>query len=261
LTQQTEVSVPADMLERILELAGTDMILVGGQALAFWAAYYRTPTPTIAITKDVDLLGTKADVTRLARGLDAKAVFPQKKDITLLVGQVLKDLADGNYVNIDVMCRVYGDITTEAIASRAVLAENPAGRFSVMHPLDVLQGRLENVYGLSAKQDEHGMAQLRVAIDVVRKFVDDIASQEATGSGSARRPVTLRHLARIETLALSDAGRKVAKRYGVHVADAIDPTPVAHIKPFVSKKLPQLRKLMSAARRAELDRFVRSDYS
>ena len=106
------------------------------------------------------------------------------------------------------MYRVYGNITTEAIASRAVLAENPAGRFSVMHPLDVLQGRLKNVYGLSAKQDEHGMAQLRVAIDVVRKFVDDIASQESTGSGSARRPVTLRHLARIETLALSDAGRR-----------------------------------------------------
>jgi hypothetical protein len=57
---------------------------------------------------------------------------------------------------------------------------------------------------------------------------------------------------RIATLALSDAGRKVAQRYGVHVADAIDPAPVAHIKPFVSKKLPQLLKLMSATRRTEL---------
>jgi hypothetical protein len=62
----------------------------------------------------------------------------------------------------------------------------------------------------------------------------------------------LRHLARLETLALSDAGRKVAKRYGVHVADAIDPGPVGHIEHFVSKKLPQLLKLMSAARRTEL---------
>ena len=52
----------------------------------------------------------------------------------------------------------------------------------------------------------------------------------------------------------SDAGRKVAKRYGVHVADAIDPTSVGHIKPLVSKKLPQLLKLVSAERRAELQR-------
>jgi hypothetical protein len=247
-----EVHVPAGLLERILRLAGTEMILVGGQALAFWAAYYHTSAPTIAITKDIDLLGTKSDVERLARGLDVKAVFPNKKNMTLLVGQVLKDLPGGNYVNIDVMFRVYGDITTEAITTRAVLVESPAGRFRVMHPLDVLQGRLENVHGLPAKQDEHGVAQLRLAIEMVQKFVGDIASQESTGADKAGRPVVLRHLARIEALSLSDAGRKVAKRYGVHVADAIDPAPVGHIKPFVSKKLPQLLKLMSAARRAEL---------
>jgi hypothetical protein len=227
LTRQPEARVPLDLLERILKLAGTDMILVGGQALAFWAAYYHASAPTMA-------------------------VFPHKQDLTMLVGQVLKDLPGGNYINIDVMFRVYGDIPTAAIASRAVLAENPAGRFRVMHPLDVLQGRLENVHGLPAKQDEHGVAQLRLAIDIARAFVGDIASQEATGADKSARPVVLRHLARIETLALSDAGRKVAKRYGVHVADAIDPAPVGHIKPFANKKLPQLLKLMSAARRAEL---------
>lgn len=249
-----EVHVPADLLERILRLAGAEMILVGGQALAFWAAYYHTSAPTIAITKDVDLLGTKSDVERLARGLDARMVFPHKRDMTMLVGQVLKDLPGGNYVNIDVMFRVYGDITTEAITTRAVLAESAAGRFRIMHPLDVLQGRLENVHGLSAKQDEHGVAQLRLAIDMVQKFVSDIASQESTVADKGSRPVVLRHLARIEALSLSDAGRKVAKRYGVHVADAIDPAPVGHIKPFVSKKLPQLLKLMSEARRVELQR-------
>lgn len=253
MTRQTEVSVPAELLERILDLAGTDMILVGGQALAFWAAYYHISVPAIAITKDVDLLGTKADVERLARGLDAEAVFPRKRSMTMLVGQVLKDLPGGNYINIDVMFRVYGDITTEAIAQRAVLAESPAGRFRIMHPLDVLQGRLENVYGLSDKQDENGVAQLQLAINIVRKFVADIASRAAAGADNSSRPVALRHLQRIETLALSDAGRKVARRYQVHVADAIEPAPVAHIKSFMSKKLPQLLTLMSVARRAELE--------
>ena len=46
---------------------------------------------------------------------------------------------------------------------------------------------------------------------------------------------------------MSDAGRKVAKRYGVYVADAIDLSSVGHIEAFVSKKLPQLLKLMSDA--------------
>jgi hypothetical protein len=240
------------LLERILALADNGMILVGGQALAFWAAYYETPAPLIAITKDVDLVGTKADVERLARGLEARMIFPRKSAMTLLVGQVMKDLPGGNYINIDVMSGVFGKLAIGAITARAVVAEGPAGRFLVMHPLDVLQSRLENVYGLSAKQDEHGMAQLTVAIRVAREFLADIASQEGLGANKSARPVALGHMARIERLALSDAGRKVAKRHQIHVADAIDPAPVKHIEPFMGKKFPQLLKLMSAQRRAEL---------
>ncbi len=228
------------------------MVLVGGQALAFWAGYYQTPAPAIAVTKDVDLLGKRADVTRLARGLDARCEFPNEHALTMLVGQVIKDLPDGNYISIDVLHRVYGDVTAAAIASRAVMAKNPAGRFRVMHPLDLLQGRLENLHGLIDKQDDHGVAQLRLAVDIARAFIRDIAAHETTGATNRSRPVTLRHVARIESLALTDAGRKVARRYGIHVADAIDPAPVLHIKPFASRKLPQLLKLMSKARRDEL---------
>ena len=84
---------------------------------------------------------------------------------------------------------------------------------SVMHPLDVLQGRLDNLYGLTAKQDEHGLAQLELAIAMTRDFLRSIGPQEAALPGRASRPVVLRHLARIEALALSDAGRKVAQRH------------------------------------------------
>src|SRR5688572_23295431 len=122
MAARKEAGVSAQMLERILKLAGTDMVLVGGQALAFWSAYYQTPTPTIAITKDIDLLGGQADVKRLARGLNASCAFPHRKDITLLAGQVTKGLPDGDYINIDVMLRVYGAVTAQAIKARAVLA-------------------------------------------------------------------------------------------------------------------------------------------
>jgi hypothetical protein len=240
------------LLERILELAGTDMILVGGQALAFWAAYYAVPAPPAAVTKDVDFLGTRTDVERLARGLDAKATFRRQRDLTLLAGQVEKLLPGGGRINIDVLSRVYGNISTATIAQHSILSESPAGEFRVMHPMDVLQGRLENVYGLAEKQDEQGLAQLRLAIEMVREFLGDIASQEAARRGKINRPITLRHLRRIENLALSDAGRKVAKRYNAHIADAIDPAPLLHLKPFVTIKLPQLLKLMSAGRRSQL---------
>src|SRR6266702_3707159 len=99
------------------------------------------------------------------------------------------------------LCAVSTETSPRRLAPLGRCWENPPGRFRATHPLDVLQGRLENVYGLSAKQDEHGVAQLRLAIDIARKFVGDIASQEATGTDASGRPVTLRHLARIERLA------------------------------------------------------------
>jgi hypothetical protein len=252
LAPSGETHPGSELLARILDLAGTEMILVGGQALAFWAAYYSVPAPAIAVTKDVDFVGTRADVERLARGLGGKATFRRQKDLTLLTGQIEKDLPGGDYINIDVLSRVYGDVSTESLDKRAVVAESPAGKFRVMHPLDVLQGRLENVYGLVEKQDEHGIAQLQLAIAMVQEFLRDITSQEAEHQDLGKRPVSLRHLRRIETLALSDAGRKVAKRYSVHVADAIDPMPFLRVKSFVAKKLPQLGMLMSSERKAQV---------
>jgi hypothetical protein len=247
-----ETRPDAELLARILELAGLEMILIGGQALAFWAAYYSVPAPPIAVTKDVDFLGTRADVERLARGLEAKAMYRRRRDLTLLAGQVEKSLPGGDYINIDVLSRVYGNVSAASLAKRAPLAESPAGAFRVMHPLDVLQGRLENLYGLIEKQDEHGIAQLQLAVATVREFLKDTASQEAERQAAGERTVSLRHVRRIESLALSDAGRKVAKRYHVHVADAIDPTPLLHVKSFGAKKLPQLLRLMSSERQAQV---------
>jgi hypothetical protein len=253
LAPPSETHTDQELLARILELAGIEMILIGGQALAFWAAYYDVAAPPIAVTKDVDFLGTRADVERLARGLGAKATYRRQRDLTMLEGQVEKELPGGNYVNIDVLSRVYGDVSAESVTKHSIIAENPAGKFRVMHPVDVLQGRLDNVYGLPEKQDEHGIAQLHLAIAMVREFLADIAAQETGRAEKTERPVTLRHVRRIETLALSDGGRKVARRYNVHVADAIDPMPLLHLKSFATKKLPQLLKLMSTERQALIE--------
>jgi len=261
-----EAYVDARQLQQILNVLGDRMILIGGQALAFWASHYLLEAPAIAVTRDVDLLlpgarvtgplrrrnvdvlAFKEEIRLLAKRLQARVQFPHERALTVLVGQVVKDLADGKYINIDVLFRVHGDVTSEGIDQRAVEVVMGAGRFRVMHPLDVLQGRLENVYSLSEKQDEHGLAQLQIAIPTARAFLLDVAAKDS----AAKRPVVLDHIARIESMALSDAGRKVARRHQLHVADAIDPRPVAHVKTFMTRKMPQLLTLMSSARRSEV---------
>ena len=47
---------------------------------------------------------------------------------------------------------------------------------------------------------------------------------------------------------LSDAGRKIAKRFGVHVADAMEFPGLASHSDFMTKKLPQIVACMSPAR-------------
>jgi hypothetical protein len=238
------------MLHRILSLAGQEMVLIGGQALALWAAIYQVLPPVSAITKDVDFIGSQADVKRIAAGIAGKASFPHERSLTLLMGQVSKSLPGDNYVNIDVLFKVYGDVSTDAIKARAVTVGIDGVSIKLMHPLDVLQGRLENLYGIPEKQDEHGLAQLILAIEVVQKFL--LAEAIRTEHAVPARSVVLKHVSRIETMALSDAGRKVAQRFGVHVADAIEPAPLLRLHEFGSRKLPQLIRSMSAARQQEL---------
>jgi hypothetical protein len=241
--------ISRELLERVLALVSDKMILVGGQALAFWASYYGIPEPVAAISKDADFIGVRDDVRRIAIGLKAAARYPHDKMKTSFVGRVELDVSDTEYVHIDVLRQVYGDVSVEAVRARSYEATRGSTTFRIMHPLDVLQGRLENVYGLKEKQDEHGIEQLKLAIGMVRAFV---LEQGDAGSVDQERPIVLKHLQRIERMALSDAGRKVAERFGVHVADAMEIPRLLGHKDFVAKKLPQISGLMSAARIAEL---------
>jgi hypothetical protein len=139
-------------------------------------------------------------------------------------------------------------VSTEALRKRAVKVEIDGASFNVMHPIDVLQGRFENVHGLADKRDEHGLAQLTLAIAMTRKFV----LSEASGEPPKRRPTTLKHIERIERMATSDAGHKVARRFGLYVADAIEPAAVKNLRGFTNTRLPQLLLLMSDQRIAEI---------
>jgi hypothetical protein len=242
-----EVGIQQRLLAHILSLAGERMVLVGGQALAFWAAYYAVPQPAATVTKDADFLGTADDVRRIAGGLGGQARFPHDKALTALAGQVTRSLPGGDYVNIDVLHRLHGDVSVQAARARAVQVESEAGRFTVLHPLDVLQGRLDNLHGLREKQDEHGAAQLALAIGITRAFLADEAARVAPEGTRRKHALLLSHLKRIATMARSDAGRKVARRFALHVADGIDPSVVADLPAFRAKELPLLLPLLSEA--------------
>jgi hypothetical protein len=250
-----EAIVPLEVVRKLLREAAAGLVLVGGQALKVWVERYEVTLPPefAYVSRDVDFLTESAGdadaVRRLARALGGRALFPKRRAaLTALVGQAVKDLAEDEVLNVDVLHRVFG--ADDALRARAVEVQLEADLSArVMHPLDVLKSRLDNLHGLREKQNELGKAQLCAAIAMARAFQREAAAAEKRVS--ARRPTTLRYATFIERLALSAAGKKVASRYRIHIADAIEPSAVPS-REFRYKKLPTLGRLMSDARRAEL---------
>jgi hypothetical protein len=252
VNRKTEAVTPPATIQKLLDAGGDDLVLVGGQALAFWVDWYglshRQPDVP-AISNDVDFLSrSPADtesVRRLASAIKGRAIYPNKRALTSLVGQAVLDVSDEEYVNVDVIFKVVG-IGGETVRKRAVKIVPAPGRsaFMVMHPLDVLHSRLANLHKLRDKQNDKGKMQLALAIDVGREFLRGEAREAKAAETAAGRSPIQGYVSAIERLATEDAGRKVASRHGLHVADAIDPYLIPS-GPFWTRRWPALKELMS----------------
>lgn len=254
MAERTQAIIPRDIVARLLAAAGDDLVLIGGQSLSVWMDRYGVlmPDELAFVSRDVDFLAksvkASAAVRRLAQTLGGHTVFPSTRGaaFTSLVGQAVKELPDETVYNVDVLHKMWG--ADGSVLDRAIVVDDPPRRFRVLHPLDVLKSRLDNLHGLAEKQTELGKAQLVAAIEVGRAF---LRGESANEPKDAKRPAALRYVGFIEKVASGDAGKKVAKRYGIHVADAIEPKAVRS-KELWEKRLPRLARLMSAARREEL---------
>jgi hypothetical protein len=248
VTRKSEAVTPPAIVEKLLRAAGEGVVLVGGQALGFWVRRYdlRLPPGIAAISNDTDFLaGSAAErglVDLFARAIGGKTWYPNEHALTSLVGQAYFDISDDEFVNVDVISDVVGP-SREKVRERAVRATLGRHAFLVMHPLDVLHSRLANLHQLAEKQNPKGVMQLSMAIDVAREFLRQQAAVTPSVDVARRSPIQA-YVSAIERMATEDAGHKVARRFGLHVADAIDPALIP-AGPFWTRRWPGLRALMS----------------
>ena len=222
-----EVELTPEEVERILRVCGPRALLVGGQALAAWALHYGIqPVGELSrsVTMDADFIGTGDTAQALQRSLGPpwklrKATFD---DTGEQVAKVYATVPEGGIKQIDFLSGIVG-LDTKDVRKRAstiILADGVL--VQLLHPLDVLESRLRNIDALPSKRDAIGVAQARLAVSVVRAFIE---SHMVAGG----EPRTVRQaVKRVEKLALDTRLSQVAFTYEIDVLAAIPVKRIAY---------------------------------
>jgi hypothetical protein len=159
---------PADV-KKILTICSPDGLLVGGQSLAFWADYLHVERPAdlvSGVTADADFIGDSNMARNLGKRLGWDIWIPALDDATPQTGKVTRRMPDGTVKQVDFLSGVVG-LTTKDLARRAIEMEVPGiGRLRVIHPIDVLDSRIQNLHLLPEKRTDVGIAQARLSVDI-----------------------------------------------------------------------------------------------
>lgn len=241
-------------VKEILEACGADALLVGGQALAFWALHYDVERPeelVAQITSDVDFVGSGALAADLGKRLGWKVFLPTLDDATSQTGKVSKTLANGGVKQIDFLSGVVG-LDTAAVEKRAAESTWPGSRVKVrvMHPLDVLMSRIKNLEVLPDKRNATGAAQARLAVRVAGAFLTRLVKER-----NERR--LLDAVERVVDIAKDPAALKIHARYGIDPLLAIPLAEMESAK-FQKERWPRVLADVDRRRRALMQQYEKA---
>lgn len=176
---------PLDLeeVQRILGRIGSvvgerHVVLVGGQAVVVWFGQLHSRlssdiTAAQVASRDLDLLGSAADVRLAGELLNGRIQLATWEDRTTLAGVALFVDHDGYELRLDVMRSIYGmrsdDVRATAIAVDVLLDDGREVRVWVMHPQRCMESRVHNST-LANKQTDLAWRQLRASILCARAF-------------------------------------------------------------------------------------------
>jgi len=254
----TQPNLPADeapldeeTVDLFLSNMGTDMVLVGGQALAFWMSRFGIEQDGIAISNDGDALGKVARAIELGKAMKARVELPGKTSRTAIVAQLRLPTPGGKERNIDVLHKLYtvaglkkAAAFTRSVIEDSVEAEWRPGRFiRVMDPFDVLESRAQNAVGLFVEKGPHVVTQAAWAIQVAREAL----LRTAAAWGSTDRLGN--KIQRIYALARSQVGRRLLTEHELELLDAVDLDALRAASPSHEKQLNAVEKAKGERRR------------
>jgi len=222
--------------------ANPRVILVGGQALNFWAERYRAKDRDLGRlapfeSEDIDFLGTADDAKLGATILNGKARFPTQDHVNTPEVGVVEFKLQNRERRIDFLGYLAG-LERAKVEKRAVSTTHDDRSFRVMHPLHVLTSRIANIIQLR-RRDSLALRQARAAIRVMREYIREAANKSPR--------VALRNVEDAFHLALSKEAMAVWYEHGIDVAHIFMPYEGLPAN-FKQTRLPRLLSQLQAKR-------------
>ena len=247
--QIQEVALTEEEKDTILSCCGPEPLLVGGQALAFWAVWFKIESPAELgdkITTHADFIGSSTNAGALNKQLHWTMWTPSLDDSTPQTAKLTKKVDNNGVKQIDFLHSIVG-LDTKEIRKRAVAINlPPSSKISILHPVDVLTSRLKNLQHLPEKQNEVGVAQAHLAIKIASAFLGTLLATPYR----RELPTWVEHVARI---ALDKSLGNTLDRYGL---DPLKSIPVGDIEvpEFKAKRWPQLIETARVARESRANK-------
>jgi hypothetical protein len=249
--QIQEVALTEEEKDTILSYCGPEPILVGGQALAFWAVWFKIESPAELgdkITTDADFIGSSANAGALNKQLHWTMWTPSWDDSTPQTAKLTKRIEHNGVKQIDFLHSIVG-LDTKEIRKRAVAIRlPPSSKITILHPVDVLTSRLKNLQHLPEKQNEVGVAQAHLAIKITSAFLGTLLAKP-------HRRELLRWVEHVAGIALDKSLGNTLDRYEL---DPLKSIPVGDIEvpEFKAKRWPQLVETARVARESRANKAV-----
>jgi len=260
MTRPLSIGDVRAVVGRIPDLGG--IVLVGGQALNFWAEALgiaderSNDTYGPAVSADIDFLGPPAAALAFGQAAGGRVKMPGFDDAhSPNTGLVTLEIEGAEHF-IDFLGSLKGFSARELDQLRR--AAVPAGSMQeksppllIMHPMHCLQSQLENVYGAALNRrgelgGERYVGRVRLAVEACRRITERyVAASDARSA--------LKVAEKVHALSLLPAALRAWVEDEVRIDDGISRSPAMPAE-FIDKRLPQLQRIrdrrLAAFRRA-----------
>jgi len=223
---------------KIRDTNGKPYVLIGGQAVNYWAEHYLAAEPELAklqpfTSQDIDFKGGRADVQHIADQLHLNPSYPPKVAMTALSGFIPFQIGDLKS-SIEVVRHITG-IPKQSVTP-AIEAEWSGQSIRVLDPISLLASKLE----LAATVQQKGrqdVAHLRVLLHCVRLFLAELLQEVESGHLAAKD--WLKVVNQVLKLTSGKQARKIAAHHQIEWAKIL---PLPAIASSRSEKIASFRE-------------------